>query len=84
MFSGEIPDDWCDDCEIKKALSADKNSLISSTRIGVVLLSKSKFTDFNVNVGMPESIVNCVYMYRGSKYIGTDDGLIIYNSKYYI
>lgn len=57
------------------------NYWISSTRMGVLLLSKSKFTDFNINTGMNETIVNCVYMHRGSKYIGTDDGLIIFDNK---
>lgn len=56
------------------------NYWISSTRMGVLLLSRSKFTDFNMYVGMQETMVNAVHIYGNNKYIGTDDGLIIYDS----
>ncbi len=75
------------DCEIDSYLSDmiqdyEGNYWISSNRMGVLLLSKSKFTDFNMAYGMPEIIVNTVYTYRNHKYIGTDDGLMIYDTAY--
>lgn len=75
------------DCEIDNYLSDmiqdyEGNYWISSNRMGVLLLSKSKFTDLNMSIGMPESIVNTVYNYRNQKYIGTDDGLMIYDAAY--
>lgn len=57
------------------------NYWISSTRMGVLMLSKSKFSDFNILSGMPETMTNCVFVRGSTKYIGTDDGLLIYNSK---
>ncbi|MBE5945669.1 MAG: response regulator [Lachnospiraceae bacterium] len=73
------------DCEIDSYLSDmiqdyEGNYWISSTRMGVLLLSRSKFTDFNMYVGMQETMVNAVHIYGNHKYIGTDDGLIIYDS----
>ncbi|MBE5952841.1 MAG: response regulator [Lachnospiraceae bacterium] len=75
------------DCEIDNYLSDmiqdyEGNYWITSNRMGVLLLSKSKFTDLNMSIGMPESIVNTVYNYRNQKYIGTDDGLMIYDAAY--
>ncbi|MBR3834590.1 MAG: response regulator [Lachnospiraceae bacterium] len=75
------------DCEIDSYLSGmiqdyEGNYWVASDRMGVLLLSKSKFTDFNMSVGMAENIVNTVYTYRNHKYIGTDDGLIIYDAAY--
>ncbi|MBE5944655.1 MAG: response regulator [Lachnospiraceae bacterium] len=73
------------DCEIDSYLSAmiqdyEGNYWIASTRMGVLLLSRSKFIDYNMYTGMQESMVNVVSMYRGNKYIGTDDGLVIYDN----
>ncbi len=56
------------------------NYWISSTRMGVLSLSRSKFTDYNMYVGMQETMVNAVHIYGNNKYIGTDDGLLIYDS----
>lgn len=75
------------DCEIDSYLSDmiqdyEGNYWIASDRLGVLLLSKSKFNDFNMSVGMSEAIVNTVYTYRNHKYIGTDDGLLIYDTAY--
>lgn len=72
------------DCEIDNYLSDmiqdyEGNYWISSSRMGVLLLSGSKFTDYNMYMGMQETMVNSVYTYANSKYIGTDDGLIIYD-----
>ena len=57
------------------------NYWIASSRVGLLLLTKSKFTDYNTSVGMTESMVNAVYEYGGKKYIATDEGLYIYNAK---
>ncbi len=75
------------DCEIDSYLSDmiqdyEGNYWVASNRMGVLLLSKSKFTDLNMSVGMSEAMVNTVYTYRNHKYIGTDDGLIIYDAAY--
>ncbi|MCM1273124.1 MAG: response regulator [Clostridium sp.] len=74
------------DCQVDNYLSDmiqdyEGNFWIASTRMGVLALNKSKFIDFNINVGMSESMVNCVYLRGQNKFIGTDDGLIIYNRK---
>ena len=57
------------------------NYWIASSRLGLLLLTKSKFSDYNMASGMAESMVNAVYEYRGKKYIATDDGLYIFNAK---
>lgn len=72
------------DCEIDSYLSDmiqdyEGNYWIASRRMGLLLLSRSKFTDFNMAVGMQETMVNTVYMYDGVKYVGSDAGLILYN-----
>lgn len=58
------------------------NYWISSSRMGLLYLSNSKFNDFNIYAGLTESITNCVYTKDGQTYIGTDDGLVIYDSSY--
>ena len=55
------------------------NYWIASSRTGLLFLAKSKFVDFNMQYGMAESMVNCVCRNGGLTYIGTDDGLNIYN-----
>ena len=57
------------------------NYWVASSRVGLLLLTKSKFTDYNLSVGLPESMVNAVYEYKNRTYIATDDGLYIYNQK---
>lgn len=74
------------DCEIDSYLSDmiqdyEGNYWISSDRLGVILLSKSKFVDYNIRTGMPETMVNNVYIKGNQTYVGTDDGLIIYDNK---
>lgn len=56
------------------------NYWISSRRMGVLFLSRSKFVDFNMYTDMQETMVNTVYLYNGYKYIGTEDGLLIYDA----
>ena len=72
------------ECEIDNYISDmiqdyEGNYWISSSRMGVLLLSKSKFADYNMYSGMPEAMVNSVYCHGNYRYIGTDDGLIIYD-----
>ena len=72
-------------CQIDNYLSDiiqdyEGNYWISSTRMGVLMLAKSKFSDYNIKSGMQETMTNCIYIHGGNKYIGTDDGLFIYNS----
>ncbi len=72
------------DCEIDSYLSDmiqdyEGNYWIVSNKMGVLCLSKSKFSDFNLKTGMSETIVNTVFMYKNQRYIGTDDGLFIFN-----
>ncbi len=56
------------------------NYWIATSRMGVLFLSKSKFTDYNAVTGLPESIVNCVFVDGSLTYVGTDNGLKIYDS----
>lgn len=57
------------------------NLWISSGRLGVLYLAKSKFVDFNMKTGLPESMINCVYFDNNTKYIGSDNGLYIYDKE---
>lgn len=57
------------------------NYWFASTRMGVVLLSRNKFRDFNMLTGMPQRMVNTVYTDNDFRYVGTEDGLLIYDSK---
>lgn len=56
------------------------NYWIASNKMGLLLLSRSKFSDFNMKTGMPEAIVNCVLALGKEKYIGSEDGLRIYDA----
>lgn len=72
------------DCEFEGYLTDmiqdyEGNYWLSSSRMGVLLMSKSKFTDYNILSGMEDTMVNTVYRYRGNLYIGSDDGLAVYN-----
>lgn len=74
------------DCKVDNYLSDmiedyEGNLWISSMRMGVLNLNRSKFVDYNLNTKMSETMVNCVFVYGSNRYIGTDDGLIIHNSK---
>ncbi len=73
------------DCEIDNYLSDmiqdyEGNYWIASNKMGVLCLSKSKFSDFNMETGMSETIVNNVFIHKNQKYVGTDDGLFIYDN----
>lgn len=58
------------------------NYWLSSSRMGVLLLSRSKFSDFNLLSGMEDAMVNAVYRYKGNTYVGSDDGLSVFNYRY--
>lgn len=73
------------DCEIDSYLSDmiqdyEGNYWIASNRLGLLLLSPSKFVDYNMYTGMQETMVNAVYTYQTKKYIGSDAGLILYDA----
>ncbi len=57
------------------------NYWFSSSRMGVLYLGFSKFVDYYMENGIDAAITNCIVQYRGSKYIGTDQGLVITNIK---
>lgn len=72
------------DCEIDSYLSDmiqdyEGNYWIASRRMGLLLLCRSKFTDFNMAAGMQETMVNAVFIYDDVKYVGSDAGLILYD-----
>lgn len=72
------------DCEIDTYLTDiiqdyEGNYWIASERMGLLLLSRSKFIDYNMSTGMQETMVNTVYTYNNNRYIGSDAGLIIYD-----
>ncbi|MBQ9610333.1 MAG: response regulator [Lachnospiraceae bacterium] len=72
------------ECEIDSYLSDiiedyEGNYWIASTRMGTLLLSNSKFVNYNMYSGLQETMVNSVYVYNNNTYICTDDGLIIYD-----
>ena len=51
------------------------NLWFTSSRLGVMRLSKSVFTDINRIYGLPGNVVNTVEEWNGRLYIGTDTGL---------
>ncbi len=53
------------------------NIWIASSKTGLLFLSKSKFTSLNKKCNISEAITNCVSVYDGFTYIGTDEGLYI-------
>lgn len=57
------------------------NYWFASTRMGVLLLNRNKFQDFNMQTGMKQTMVNTVYSDGENRYIGTEDGLLIYDSR---
>lgn len=53
------------------------NLWFSSSRLGVLRLSPSPFTELYREAGMEESVVNSTALWQGRLYIGTDNGLDI-------
>ncbi|MBR4515043.1 MAG: response regulator [Lachnospiraceae bacterium] len=74
----------CTGCEIDSYISDmiqdyEGNYWIASSRMGLLYLSRSKFKDYNTFSGLKESMVNAVCKKDELTYIGTDDGLYIYD-----
>ncbi len=53
------------------------NLWFTSSRLGLLKLSKSVFTDIFTTYGIPSAVVNAVERSDGKLYFGTDNGLII-------
>ena len=51
------------------------NLWFTSSRLGLLRLAKSAFTDVYGSVGMQRQVVNAIVMWQGCCYIGTDKGL---------
>lgn len=54
------------------------NLWFSSSRLGVLRLAKSSFSDIYASADMEQKVVNSVTKWNGRLYIGTDNGLDIY------
>jgi energy-coupling factor transport system substrate-specific component len=57
-------------------LDLEGNLWISSSRRGVMKLSKSRFTDVNILAGLHGTAVNAIWVEDGTVWLGADDGLI--------
>ncbi len=57
------------------------NYWIVSNRQGILYLERSKFQSFNERYGIPKAGTNCFVEGNGMKYIGTDEGIQIVDSK---
>ena len=56
------------------------NLWLTSSRLGMLRLSESAFTDIYSSVGMTPAVVNSVQEWQGALYFGTDKGLDIVNA----
>ena len=61
----------------KMTLDYQGNLWFASSRLGLLRLSRSTFTDVFADTGLDSSVVNTTAMYKNNLYIGTDDGLKI-------
>ncbi|SEP93187.1 Signal transduction histidine kinase [Lachnospiraceae bacterium NE2001] len=57
------------------------NFWIASSKTGLVFLSKSKFSNLNKKYNVASGLTNCVSVFDGYTYIGTDEGLYILDSE---
>ncbi len=57
------------------------NLWFTSSRLGVMRMSKSIFQDIHYEAAADEKIVNAVTEWQGQLYIGTDKGLKIVDTK---
>ncbi|MCR5291801.1 MAG: response regulator [Eubacterium sp.] len=57
------------------------NLWFASSRLGLMEMSLSKFSDLNKSYSVPEEITNSVFTYNGATYFGTDKGMKILNAK---
>ena len=74
----------CSGCDIDSYISDmiedyEGNYWIASSRMGLLYMSRSKFTDYNTYSGLKEAMVNVVCIKGDETYIGTDEGLYIYD-----
>lgn len=53
------------------------NYWFGSSRMGLLSLKLSKFSDYNARYSVPSEITNCIISFKNNYYIGTDNGLII-------
>lgn len=63
------------------AIDYQGNLWFSSSRLGIMKLCKSAFSEFYPEMGLSESVVNAVTRWNGSMYCGTDNGLDIVNTQ---
>ena len=57
------------------------NYWFSSSRMGILLLGRSKFQNFNERYGIAKAATNCVRCFGVWTYLCTDDGLTVLDSK---
>ncbi len=57
------------------------NIWLTSTRLGVVKLSESKFTNLFELYGLESAVVNAVTVYQNQYYVGTDTGLVVFDKE---
>ena len=62
-------------------LDYEGNMWFTSSRQGVMKLTRSIFTDINRYDDLPDMVVNTTCMYNDRLYIGTDNGLVVLNSR---
>ena len=58
------------------------NLWFSSSRLGLLKLSASPFTDIYRQSGIKGSVVNAITKWQGNLYVGTDEGLDLIDTKY--
>lgn len=61
----------------KMTMDYQGNLWFASSRLGLLRLSRSTFTDVFADMGLSASVANTTALYNDSLYIGTDDGLKI-------
>ncbi len=53
----------------------------TSSRMGILFLGRSKFQNYNEKYGLSQTPANCIREINNRLYLGTDEGLLIMNSK---
>lgn len=66
----------------KMLIDYQGNYWFTSSRLGLLRMCKSVFTDINTEAGIRTDVVNATAYWNDLLYIGTDDGLVIVNNKY--
>ena len=70
------------DAEVNRYISCmikdyEGNYWFASSRMGVLLLGRSKFRNYNEYYGLPQTATNCITSNGTLTFLGTDDGLTI-------